>query len=49
LADEVFESTAPSVFDEGDNICASPRGQGLIIAKMETGRMSMAAPTASAG
>jgi hypothetical protein len=29
----VFESTDPSVFDEGDNICASPRRTGLLIAE----------------
>ena len=29
----VFESTDPAIFDEGDNICASPRGQGLLIAE----------------
>jgi uncharacterized protein len=29
----VFESSDPAVLDEGDNICASPRGQGLVIAE----------------
>jgi secreted PhoX family phosphatase len=29
----VFESTDPAVLDEGDNICASPRGAGLVIAE----------------
>lgn len=29
----VFESTDPAVLDEGDNICASPRGNGLVIAE----------------
>jgi len=29
----VFESTDPEVLDEGDNICASPRGSGLVIAE----------------
>jgi secreted PhoX family phosphatase len=29
----VFESTDPAVLDEGDNLCASPRGSGLLIAE----------------
>jgi secreted PhoX family phosphatase len=29
----VFESNDPAVLDEGDNICASPRGKGLLIAE----------------
>lgn len=29
----VFESTDPAVFDEGDNICASQRRNGLLIAE----------------
>jgi secreted PhoX family phosphatase len=29
----VFESSDPDVLDEGDNICASPRGKGLLIAE----------------
>lgn len=29
----VFESSDPDVLDEGDNICASPRGNGLLIAE----------------
>ncbi|HKU14896.1 MAG TPA: alkaline phosphatase PhoX [Steroidobacteraceae bacterium] len=29
----VFESRDPDVLDEGDNICASPRGKGLVIAE----------------
>lgn len=29
----VFESRDPAVLDEGDNICASPRGTGLLIAE----------------
>lgn len=29
----VFESNDPHVLDEGDNICASPRGGGLVIAE----------------
>lgn len=29
----IFESTDATVFDEGDNICASPRGTGLLIAE----------------
>lgn len=29
----IFESADPDVLDEGDNICASPRGKGLLIAE----------------
>ncbi|MBB6091275.1 hypothetical protein HNQ60_000121 [Povalibacter uvarum] len=29
----IFESSDPVIFDEGDNICASPRGTGLLIAE----------------
>ena len=29
----VFESSDPAVLDEGDNICASPWGRGLVIAE----------------
>ena len=35
----------PSVLDEGDNICASPRGTGLLIAEDGDGEASTAAPT----
>lgn len=29
----IFESNNPAVLDEGDNLCASPRGTGLVIAE----------------